>query len=172
MFARSALVLAAVLVVAPAGAQPVPPLPADEPPPPARLGAASPGGPAEPPLPPLVLPNGIVALPEGGWRVAFTADAFAIADPVMQATLAELGRRLGLVRQGRVALNAEASGPATDVSAARRSSLMRALSVKQALVAGGLAENRIDVRPLGRTAAGRDAVEILPAAADAPRPQR
>jgi len=34
--------------------------------------------------------------------------------------------------------------------------------VKSALVAGGLAPTRIDLRPLGRLAAGQDAVDILP----------
>ncbi len=63
---------------------------------------------------------------------------------------------------GRVTLTGQASGPATDASIARRLSLARALAVKQALVAGGLAPTRIDIRPMGRTADAVDAVDIQP----------
>jgi hypothetical protein len=34
--------------------------------------------------------------------------------------------------------------------------------VREALVLGGLPETRVDVRPLGRTEARRDVVDILP----------
>lgn len=169
---RFALALAALLAGSPALAQRVPAPPADAPPPPAQLPEATPTGPAQPPLPPLALPAGIDALPAGGWRVRFAAEGRSVEDPPVLATLAEIGRRMAAGPRGRVGLVAEASGPANDVSAARRVSLARALAVKRALAAGGLAENRIDVRPLGRTAAGQDAVDILPAPANAPRPQR
>ncbi len=121
----------------------------------------------------MALPQGMVALPQGGWRVRFAGDTPAgIAQPV-QATLVEIGRRLGSRPLGRVSLVAQASGPVDDVSAARRVTLARALVVKQALAAGGLAENRIDVRAQGRTAEAEDAVDILPAEAQSSsRPPR
>ena len=62
-------------------------------------------------------------------------------------------------------MEAQASGPEADVSAARRLSLGRALAVKAALASGGLAPTRIDLRPLGRTPEAVDAADILPPAA-------
>jgi outer membrane protein OmpA-like peptidoglycan-associated protein len=55
-----------------------------------------------------------------------------------------------------------ASGPADDVSSARRLSLARAIAVREALVAGGLAATQVDVRALGRTEAALDIADILP----------
>ena len=157
----------------PAAAEaPLPPLPAPAPPSPVQLAAPTPNGPAQPPEPPLALPQGMEALPQGGWRVRFAGESPELANAAVQATLAELGRRLGARPRGRVNLVAQASGPVTDVSAARRVTLARALAVKQALAAGGLAETRIDVRALGRIAEAEDAVDILPAEAQPPRPSR
>jgi hypothetical protein len=78
--------------------------------------------------------------------------------------LAEIGRSLGerAVGTGRITIEAQASGPAEDASAARRLSLGRAEAVRQALAAGGLATTRVDLRPLGRTAQGLDCADILP----------
>ncbi len=150
-----------------------PPAPAAAPPPPVSLAAPTPSGPAQPPEPPLALPPGMSALPQGGWRLGFADESAAIIAPALQATLAEIGRRLANRPRGRVSLVALASGPVGDASAARRLTLARALAVKQALAAGGLAETRIDVRALGRTAEAVDAVDILPAEAQpAARPPR
>jgi hypothetical protein len=95
----------------------------------------------------------------GFWRVRFIEGS---EDPPAEAmpSLALLGRRLAEIPEGRITLIAQASGPANDLSATRRLSLARGLAVKQALVAGGLAATRIDVRPLGRIAEGADAVDI------------
>ncbi len=181
---RPPLVLAVLLLTAviPAQAQnagrrgaavPVPPPPAAAPPAPATLAAPTPTGPALPPEQPLALPQGMVALPQGGWRVRFAGETPTIDSAALQATLAELGRRLGSRPLGRVSLVAQASGPVNDASAARRVTLARALAVKQALAAGGLAETRIDVRALGRIAEAEDAVDILPAEAQpSARPPR
>jgi outer membrane protein OmpA-like peptidoglycan-associated protein len=43
-------------------------------------------------------------------------------------------------------------GEGIDLSTTRRLSLVRARAVKAALVAGGLAETRIDIRPMGHSA--------------------
>ncbi len=186
MLTRSLPVLAVLLLAAaavpalaqsagrrPPAAPAAPPSPAEAPPPPAALAAPTPNGPALPPEPDLALPQGLAALPQGGWRLRFAGESPAIGSPALQATMAEIGRRLGNRALGRVTLVAQASGPVNDVSAARRVSLTHALVVKQALAAGGLAENRIDVRALGRTAEAEDAVDILPAEAQpASRPLR
>ena len=138
---------------------------------PAALLPATPRGPALPPEPPLAMPPGMQVLPQGGWRVRFGDESPNLDNAAIQLTLAELGRRLG-ARQGRVSLVAQASGPVTDVSAARRVTLARALAVKQALAEGGLGDSRIDVRALGRTAEAEDAVDILPAETQPGRPSR
>jgi hypothetical protein len=161
------LLLAAI---APAQAQSgarrrAPPAPPEAPPPPAILAAPTPPAPTVPPEPPLTLPQGMVGLPQGGWRLRFSGESPVISSAALQATLAELGRRLGTRPLGRVMLAAQASGPVNDVSAARRITLARALAVKQALAAGGLAETRIDIRALGRIAEAEDAVDILPSEA-------
>jgi hypothetical protein len=64
--------------------------------------------------------------------------------------------------RGRVTLIAEVAAPADDPSLARRESLARAIAVRGALEQGGLPATRTDIRPLGRTAAARDVVDILP----------
>jgi hypothetical protein len=156
----------------PIAAEETPPTPAPAPPAPAELPSSPRAAPAQPAEHSLALPAGIQALPEGGWRVRFTAKSQTVDDPAVQVGLAEIGRRLAGRAEGRVSLLAQASGPRVDVSAARRTSLARSLAVKQALAAGGLAETRIDVRPLGRTADALDAVDILPPEAQAAQPAR
>ena len=170
--ALAALMLALMVpaVAAPGWAQTIaqrPPAalpdPAPTPPASALLVAPTPHGPARPPSPPLTLslPQGMSALPQGGWRLRFAGDIPSLEVAALPA-LAELGRQLGAKPQGRVSLLAQASGPVSDISAARRLSLARALAVKQALAAGGLAATRIDIRALGHIAEGQDAVDILP----------
>lgn len=114
------------------------------------------------------LPAGVSALPEGVVRVAFRPGEAALPEGAGPA-LAALGARLAArpAGAGRVTVEGQASGPADDPSTARRLSLARAQAVRAALVAGGIAETRVDVRPLGRTAAGLDAADILPP--EAPR---
>jgi len=109
------------------------------------------------------MPPGLSALPGGGWRVAFRAGQTELPQGLAPA-LAEIGRGLGerAVGTGRITIEAQASGPGEDASAARRLSLGRADAVRQALAAGGLATTRVDLRPLGRTAQGLDCADILP----------
>ncbi len=136
--------------------------PAAAPPQPADLARPAPpaaGSPAKPAL--RDLPPGLEALPDGGARLRLAAEASALA-PAAERSVAELGRRLADGPPGRVTVTAQASGPATDVSTARRLSLARALAVKQALAAGGLPPTRIDLRPMGRTDQALDAVDIQP----------
>jgi hypothetical protein len=113
---------------------------------------------------PLPLPAGMSPLPGGAYRLGLRAGETAL--PAATApTLAEIGRRLAAASapgHGRITVEGQASGPANDASAARRLSLARAIAVRDALVAGGLEETRIDVRALGRTAAALDAADILP----------
>ena len=156
-------VLAALLAAGAARAQDapvdVPPEPAPAPPAPARLApegaamAAQPT-PAGPPL-----PAGMAPLPEGGVRVAL---ASATLDPSQARALEALGRAFAALPAGRITIEAQVSGPANDVSTARRASLARAQAVKAALVAGGLDPTRIDLRPLGRLSSGADRVDVLP----------
>lgn len=137
----------------------LPPEPAPAPPAPARL---APNGaalaptpyPAGPPL-----PAGMAALPRGGVRVLMPS---GVLDPAQADALAVLGRALAALPAGRVSVEAQVSGPANDVSTARRASLSRAQAVKAALVAGGLDPTRVDLRPLGRVGAGADRVDVLP----------
>lgn len=142
--ARRRLLLA-LLLPAPALAQP--------------LGTPATPPVALPPMPPLNLPQGVIALPGGAWRVTFPAERGTL-EAEQRAALERLGAALAASSVGRVLLNSEASG-GEDLSTYRRLTLARARSVKAALVAGGLAETRVDIRALGRTANGRDAVEIL-----------
>lgn len=142
--ARRRLLLA-LLLPAPALAQP--------------LGTPATPPVALPPMPPLNLPQGVIALPGGAWRVTFHAERGTL-EAEQRAALERLGAALAASSVGRVLLNSEASG-GEDLSTYRRLTLARARSVKAALVAGGLAETRVDIRALGRTANGRDAVEIL-----------
>ncbi|MBS7789889.1 hypothetical protein KTR66_07780 [Roseococcus sp. SDR] len=112
-----------------------------------------------PPMPTLQLPRSMAELPQGAWRVTFPANRDAL-EADQRAALERLGAALQMSTSGRVLLNSEASG-GDDLSTHRRLSLARARAVKAALVAGGLSETRVDIRPLGRTANGRDAVDIL-----------
>lgn len=124
------------------------------------------------PAPPLPLPPGMAPLPRGAWRVSFRAGQTDLPEPI-RATLAEIGRRLAGTPEGRgrITVEGQASGPAHDASTARRLSLARATAVRAALVAGGLAETRVDVRPLGRTPAGLDCADVLPPEARAEGPR-
>lgn len=112
-----------------------------------------------PPMPALDLPRGIAELPQGAWRVTFAAERDT-PDPAQRAALERLGAALQASTIGRVLLNSETSG-GEDLSTHRRLTLARARAVKAALVAGGLAETRVDIRALGRTANGRETVDIL-----------
>jgi outer membrane protein OmpA-like peptidoglycan-associated protein len=116
------------------------------------------------PPPPLALPAGMSPLRDGAYRVAFLVGQSGL-QAGMAPTLAEIGRRLAAAHaqgSGRITIEGHASGPVADASAARRVSLARATAVRDALVAGGLEETRIDVRALGRTNAALDAADILP----------
>lgn len=139
--------------------EPLPPEPPPAPPAPPRLateGAAlAPSAPGAAPS----LPAGMVATPEGGVRIAL---AGAGLDAAQVAALGVLGRGYAALPAGRITVEAQVSGPANDVSMARRASLARAQAVKAALVAGGLPATRVDLRPLGRLPAGADRVDVLP----------
>lgn len=133
--------------------------PAEAPPAPAALphDARPPAGPA--------VGASLEALTEGRWRIRFTAGREELSEAAV-GRVEELGRRLAEASSiGRVTVEAQSSGPEADVSAARRLSLGRALSVKAALATGGLPPTRIDLRPLGRTPEAVDAADILPPAA-------
>lgn len=120
-----------------------------------------------PPLPPIRLAPGIAALPGGAWRITFTPTQETPDVPQREA-LERLGAALQGGSLGRITLNSEASA-GEDVSTHRRLSLARARAVKDALVAGGLDETRVDIRALGRTANPRDMVDVLsPTAPRAP----
>jgi hypothetical protein len=140
-------------------AEALPPEPPPAPPAPPRLapeGAAlAPSSPAAAPS----YPPGMAALPDGGVRIALSG---AAPDPAQLRALEALGRALAALPAGRITVEAQVSGPANDASMARRASLARAQAVKAALVAGGLPATRIDLRPLGRLAAGADRVDVLP----------
>ena len=102
------------------------------------------------------------AVAEGRWRIRFAAGREELSHAAANR-IGDLGRRIAeAASTGRVTVEAQASGPETDVSAARRLSLGRALAVKAALAGGGLAPTRIDLRPLGRTPEAVDAADILP----------
>lgn len=140
---------AAQLLPDPAAA---PPAPAVLDPRPARSNSA----PATPTALP-ALPPGVEALPEGGIRIQGPA-----LDGALRQAVVEYGRRLAATPNGRVTVLAEVAGPAPDPHIARRTSLARALAAKDALVEGGLPPTRIDLRPLGRTGAGADRLDVLP----------
>ena len=102
------------------------------------------------------------AVAEGRWRIRFTAGREELSHAAANR-IGDLGRRIAeAASTGRVTVEAQASGPEADVSAARRLSLGRALAVKAALANGGLPPTRIDLRPLGRTPEAVDAADILP----------
>lgn len=123
------------------------------------VAAQPPPAPRRPPPQPQ-LAAGLEALPGGGWRLAFARDEDR-ATPEQRLTLMEIGNILGANTTGRVTLWAEVAN-GEDVSELRRLALRRALAVRDALVLGGLSETRVDLRPLGRTEARRDVVDILP----------
>jgi len=118
------------------------------------------------PLSQVTLGRGVAAIPPGVWRIAFSPERDAL-EVEQRAALGRLAAVLQSATVGRVTLLAEAS-EGSDVSTHRRLTLARALAVKAALVAGGLNETRIDIRALGRTPNGRDGVDVL--APTAPRP--
>ncbi len=136
------------------------PDPAPAPPAPARL---SPEGAPMVPLPVPAAPSGMpaemVARADGVVRIAWRGTAL---EPAVEAALRVLGSRFAALPAGRITLEAQVSGPVTDVSLARRASLAHAQAVKAALVAGGLDATRVDLRPLGRLPAGIDAVDVVP----------
>ncbi|MBW6399918.1 hypothetical protein KPL78_18810 [Roseomonas sp. HJA6] len=162
---RRALIVALVLPAMAARGQDVPegatlPDPAPAPPAPAVL--APQGAPMVPPPappPPGGLPPEVVAGSDGIVRVRLRGERL---DPAVESVLRALGARFAALPAGRITVEAQVSGPADDVSLARRASLARAQAVKAALVAGGLDATRVDLRPLGRLPAGVDAVDVVP----------
>ncbi|EHL97949.1 hypothetical protein HMPREF9946_03824 [Acetobacteraceae bacterium AT-5844] len=100
-------------------------------------------------------------LPAGGWRITGDSATGKVDAPTTNI-LAEIGRRLASGTVGRVTVVAQVASPADDLSLARRASLANALTVRRLLEAGGLPGTRIDIRPLGRTAAAENAIEVLP----------
>lgn len=175
------ILLAALLLASRADAQPTPSQaedmpaePAPAPPRPADLSKGPDRGKVAGPsaaLLAIATPAGLEALPEGGWRLRFAPEQEA-PPAAAEAALATLGGRLAALPEGRVTLLAQASGPAKDVSTARRRSLARGLAVKAALVSGGLAATRIDLRPMGRTPEAADAVDVQPPGLRPAAPQR
>lgn len=141
-------VLVLLLAALPAAAEDLPD-PAPEAPDPALLSDRP--GPTRPALP-LPVVDGAPAPEAGGYR-------WVGAMPE-RAALARLGAALAAL-PGRVFVDVEVSGPAGDASAARRASLDRARAVRDGLAEGGLDPRRVDLRPLGRTAAGVDRVAVL-----------
>jgi hypothetical protein len=121
------------------------------------MGAAPP--PPLPPLPNVPLTRGIALLEPGAWRIEFPTGIEVLEAP-QRIVLGRIGAVLNTGTEGRVTLIAEV-GEGIDLSATRRLSLARARAVRAALVAGGLAETRIDIRPMGHTAAHRDTVDVL-----------
>lgn len=125
---------------------------------PAPALAQAPGAPALT-LPPIRLAPGVLPLSPGAWRITFPPERNA-PDAEQTAALRRMGAALQAGSLGRITLNSEASA-GEDASTHRRLSLARARAVKDALVAGGLDETRVDIRALGRTANARDAVDVL-----------
>ncbi|MBO1079017.1 hypothetical protein [Roseomonas haemaphysalidis] len=120
-----------------------------------------------PRLPLFALPPSMRNLPQGGWRIEGVSATGRI-DPATANTLADIARRLTAQTTGRVTVVAQVDGPADDISVARRAALANAQAVRRALEAGGLDGQRIDLRPVGRTAEGRNAVELLPPGSPSP----
>ena len=157
-------VLAGLMALAlPARAQDAPDamLPEPAPAPPAPAALAPTGAPMVPQAGPVQpgLPPGMTAMADGVVRIALHSDRI---DPPVAEALRGFGARLAALPFGRVAVEAQVSGPAHDASMARRASLARAQAVKAALVAGGLDATRIDLRPLGQLPAGLEAVDVVP----------
>lgn len=169
--------LPVLLPLAPATGQVAPGAVAEEPDVPSPPALAPPAPARLPPFPPpsdgTMDPRSSLAGPlpgleiraDGGWRLRFAIAGSPLLPGPAPASLGELGRRLALQPSGRVTVIAQASGPANDASVARRLSLERGIAVKQALVAGGLAETRIDIRPVGLTPEAVDAVDVMPPSA-------
>jgi outer membrane protein OmpA-like peptidoglycan-associated protein len=105
-----------------------------------------------PPPPPVSAAATTSAAPiPAGMRVSFDA----ITTDLSPASLAEIKRFAGSVpNAGNVSFNvlAYAAGKPDDASIARRLSLSRALAVRSALMAEGIASTRIYVRALGSQA--------------------
>ncbi len=101
------------------------------------------------------------ALDNGGWRILLLPDATDMPAG-FRRTIADIAQRLHTTSTGRVTIIAQAPAPALEASFARRLSLQRGLSVKNALTAGGLPATRIDIRPMGRQPSGTDSVDIMP----------
>ncbi|MBR0656253.1 hypothetical protein [Plastoroseomonas arctica] len=139
----------------------LPPEPPAAPPPPPEFSPRPAPAPSRARPPQIPLPDGPEALPNGGLRIRGTA-----LDDATRVALADYGRRLAALERGRVTVFAEVSGPAEDAHLARRLSLARAQAAKAALMEGGLDATRIDLRPLGRTAAGMDRLDVLPPGVD------
>ncbi|MBO1074732.1 hypothetical protein [Roseomonas marmotae] len=159
-------------VGAPTGLRRQPEAPAPSDPAPAAPAPPDLNQPPRPAAPPqqlsmVNLPPSMRSLPDGGWRIEGMA-ANGKLDPATTNTLAEIGRRLAAETVGRVVVVAQVVGPAEDISVARRASLASAQAIRRALEAGGLPGTRIDLRPLGRTAAAEDAIELLPPGAVSP----
>ncbi|KAA2214845.1 hypothetical protein [Teichococcus oryzae] len=144
----------------PLAAQPLPADPAPSAPSPPDL--TRPPRPAtQLPQPGISLARGMEALPGGGWRLT-GALARGRPDAAARGSLAEIARWLAQSTTGRVTVTAQVAEPQDDLSVARRESLARGLAIRQVLEEAGLDGTRIDVRPLGRTAEARDAIELLP----------
>lgn len=111
------------------------------------------------PVEQLALPAEMQRLAQGGFRLRIPAGELTAAHI---SAVTALGRSLAGIANGRITIEAQVAGPADDPSTARRASLAFAQTVKAALVAGGVASTRIDVRPLGRLPSAIDAVDILP----------
>ena len=170
-FLRPAAILACLLGLVPGAgwAQsdlPLPPPPPPAPPPPVQL---APAPMPRPPAPPatasyadIPLADGIATLPEGLWRIQGTVT------PPQQAALQRLAAAMADRSRGRVTVLARVSGPADDLSTARRDSLARAQNIKRILESGGLPGTRIDLRPLGLTIEATDSIDLIPPAT--PRP--
>ncbi|MGX9965686.1 OmpA family protein [Roseomonas sp. F4] len=97
----------------------------------------------------------------GGWRIGFDPGQATLTEPSRTA-LVRLAPQLAATPRGRITVEAQASGPTNDASAARRLSLARAGAVRDALVAGGLEATRVDIRALGLLTPPADAADILP----------
>lgn len=152
-------------------ALPLAPLPADGPVLPAQAdGAALPDPAAEPPAPAVLSDRPAPRAPAAGFAPlpglpAPEAGGFRwTGAPPEREVLRRLGAALAAY-PGRIVVEVEVAGPEADASAARRASLARAQVVRDALAEGGRDPRRIDLRPIGRGAAGRDRVSVMPGGA-------
>jgi len=141
--------------------------PAQAPPAPVSL-ATGPLRPNIPVLPDLQLAPDFAPIPIGGWRITGRPGR-GEADHGARMAIETIGRFLAEQTTGRVTVVAQVSAPADDPSVARRTSLARAIMLKGALTGGGLPGTRIDIRPMGRTPEGLDALDIVAPPAPPPR---